>query len=170
MPIEIQLRSDWMPIKIQLYATWDPIGGNTRGAALEMNPPIINQSNRLPIYLNIHPLAEVQDCKGTPFEDFPRVLSTNRKPGFRALDQWEASISARFWSCAKRWTIQCIANRLLLHGRSNGVSLHCQWNANRPPIKCQLTTNWLLIDIQSDANWDLNRCQLRSNWKPIGIQ
>ena len=38
------------------------------------------------------PLAGFQDRKGTPFEHFRRVLSTNQKPGFRALDQSEASI------------------------------------------------------------------------------
>ena len=140
MPIETQLRSNRMPIKIQLNADCDPIEGNTRGADLEMSPPLTNHSNLLPIFLNIHPLAEVEDRKGTPFEDFLRVFSTNRKPAFRALDQWEASISARFWTSAKLWTIQCIANRIFLHFRSNGVCFHCQWNANIPPIEnCQLS-------------------------------
>ena len=140
------------------------IEGNAWGADPEMNSvnangipetngPITHHSNRLPIFLNIHPLAEVQDCKGTPFEDFPRVLSTNRKPAFRALDQWEASISARFWTSAKLWTIQCIANQIVLHVRSNGVCFHCQWNANLPPMECQLTTNWMSIDSQWNANW-----------------
>ena len=52
------------------------------------------------------PLAGFQDRKGTPFEHFRRVLSTNQKPGFRALDQSEASISAKFPASAKFETIQ----------------------------------------------------------------
>ena len=39
-------------------------------------------------------LAQFQDFKGNPFENFQRELSTNEKPAFKALDQWEASISA----------------------------------------------------------------------------
>ena len=41
-------------------------------------------------------LAQVQGRKGTPFENFLRDLSTNEKPAFRALDQSEASVLARF--------------------------------------------------------------------------
>ena len=41
-------------------------------------------------------LADVQDFKGTPFENFLSDLSTNEKPEFWALDQWEGSIYARF--------------------------------------------------------------------------
>ena len=82
MPIETQLRSNQITIKIQLNANCDPIEGNTLGADLEMSPPLTNHSNLLPIFLNIHPLAEVQDRKGTPFEYFLRHLSTNEKPAF----------------------------------------------------------------------------------------
>ena len=55
------------------------------------------------------PLAGFQDRKGTPFEHFRRVLSTNQKPGFRALDQSEASISAKFSASAKFEPTQCTA-------------------------------------------------------------
>ena len=41
-------------------------------------------------------LAQVQGRKGTPFEYLLRDLSTNEKPAFRALDQSEASVLARF--------------------------------------------------------------------------
>ena len=132
-----------------------------------MSPPLTNHSNLLPIFLNIHPLAEVQDSKGTPFEDFPRVFSTNRKPAFRALDQWEASISARFWTSAKLWTIQCIANRIFLNFRSNGVCFYCQWNANWLPIECQLIPNGISIDFKQNTNWLPILCQFIANWLTI---
>ena len=41
-------------------------------------------------------LAQVQGRKGTFFENFLRDLPTNEKPAFRALDQSEALVSARF--------------------------------------------------------------------------
>ena len=41
-------------------------------------------------------LAQFQDRKGIPFENFLRDLGTNEKPAFRARDQSEASVSARF--------------------------------------------------------------------------
>ena len=41
-------------------------------------------------------LAQVQGRKGTPFDHFLRDLSTNKKPAFHALNQSEASVSARF--------------------------------------------------------------------------
>ena len=56
------------------------------------------------------PVAETQDRKGTPFEHFPRVLSTNQRAGFYALDQSEASISVRFWASVESEAIQCTAN------------------------------------------------------------
>ena len=49
-------------------------------------------------------VADFYDRKGTPFEHFRRVLSTNQKPGFRALDQSEASISAKYSASAKSVT------------------------------------------------------------------
>ena len=55
-------------------------------------------------------LAHIQDCKGTPLENFLRDLSTNEKPAFWALDQWEASISAGFSGFAKYGVCQSNAN------------------------------------------------------------
>ena len=46
-------------------------------------------------------LAQFHYFKGTPFEFFLRVLSTNEKPAFWALDQWEIPISGRFSLFAK---------------------------------------------------------------------
>ena len=54
-------------------------------------------------------VADFYDRKGTPFEHFRRVLSTNQKPGFRALDQSEASISAKYSASAKFESTQCTA-------------------------------------------------------------
>ena len=55
----------------------------------------LDRTNPVSVEVNNAGLAEVQDCKGTPFEKFLRDLSTNEKPAFRALDQSEASVSAR---------------------------------------------------------------------------
>ena len=50
--------------------------------------------------------------KGIPFENFQRVLSTNQKPGFWALDQSEALILAKFFASTKfeiiQWTVEVI--------------------------------------------------------------
>ena len=54
-------------------------------------------------------LAHIQDCKGTPLENFLRDLSTNEKPGFRALDQSDATISAKYSASAKFESTQCTA-------------------------------------------------------------
>ena len=53
-------------------------------------------TNLVPIEVKNTQLAESQDHKGTPFEKFSDNLSTNEKPAFQALNQWEISISARF--------------------------------------------------------------------------
>ena len=76
-------------------------------------------------------LADVQDFKGTPFENFLSDLSTNEKPAFWALDQWEGSIYARFLV----WVL-------------SGVY---QYNANAP-IDYQLIVNLIPIVIQSNTN------------------
>ena len=124
---------------------------------------LTNISNGLPIRLKIHRLAEVQDRKGTPFEYFRRVLSTNRKPGFWALDQWEASISARFWTFSKLWAIQSTANWTFLYGSSNGVWFYFQWNANCLPIECHLTVIWMSINCQLNVNSMSIQCQCNVN-------
>ena len=54
-------------------------------------------------------VAEIQDRKGTPFEHFLRVLSTNQRAGFWALDQSEASILARFSESVESRVIQSTA-------------------------------------------------------------
>ena len=93
------------------------------------------------------PLAGFQDRKGTPFEHFRRVLSTNQKPGFRALDQSEASISAKFSASAKFEPTQCTATVPLQSHcvtedplEPNLVPMDiqiCQWTANSP-MPCHL--------------------------------
>ena len=55
------------------------------------------------------PVAEIQDRKGTPFELFPRVLSTNQRAGFSALDQSEASILTRLSDSVESQVIQSTA-------------------------------------------------------------
>ena len=61
------------------------------------------------IFVKNTPVAEIQDRKGTPFEYFLRVLSTNQRAGFGALDQSEASISARFFASVNFEAIQSTA-------------------------------------------------------------
>ena len=61
------------------------------------------------IFVKNTPVAEIQDRKGTPFEHFPRVLSTNQRAGFVALDQSEASILARFLASVRFEAIQSTA-------------------------------------------------------------
>ena len=92
-----------------------------------------------------NPVAVIQDRKGTPFEHFPRVLSTNQRAGFLALDQWEASISSRFWAFVESQTIQCITTLPLectLTTETTGEVL----------IKCQLSTSWKPMECQWSAN------------------
>ena len=55
-------------------------------------------------------LAQVQGCKGNPFENYLRDLSTNERPAFRALDQSEALVSARFLVLVKSGVYQSEAN------------------------------------------------------------
>ena len=97
------------------------------------------------------PVAEIQDRKGTPFELFPRVLSTNQSAGFSALDQSEASISTRFPGSVESKAIQSsatlplechsdqssanapnfmpvYANGLPLGRQCPTLPLHCHWN------------------------------------------
>ena len=72
-------------------------------------------------------LAQVQGRKGTPFENFLRDLSTNEKPAFRALDQSEASVSARFSLLDKTEVYQSKGN----------VPIDCRWNVTELQLKCQ---------------------------------
>ena len=119
--LNVILSANWIPIKCQL---------NANLVLMDWHYGSASSQDRLlghfPICFDTHQLAEDQDHKGTPFEYFPGVLSTNEKPRFRALDQWEA----RFMARAKFWSIQCTANRILLNGSFSGISLICQWNAN----------------------------------------
>ena len=76
-------------------------------------------------------LAQVQGRKGTPFEKFLRDLSTNEKPAFRALDQSEASVSARFEVLVESGVYQSDAN-VPIDLESSGTGL---------PMECPLTAN-----------------------------
>ena len=118
-----------------------------------MNSFNVNNANWLPICFKTHPLAEVQDRKGTPFEYFRRVLSTNQRPGFRALDQSEASISARFLAFAKFLSIQCTVNWIHINDGSNGVSFYCQCKVNWIPMECHLNTNGMSLEYQWNVTW-----------------
>ena len=63
----------------------------------------------MPFEVNNARLEHFQVCKGTPFENFLGDLSTNEKPAFWALDQSEASISAKYPASANFESIQCTA-------------------------------------------------------------
>ena len=76
-------------------------------------------------------MAQAQDRKGTPFEHFQRVLWTNQKPVFRALDQSEASILARFSDSVQSGAIQCCVTQIRLKaGSVNSVPV-CHWSATQ---------------------------------------
>ena len=73
-------------------------------------------------------LAQTQDLKGTPFENFLRDLSTNEKPAFWALDQSEAFILARISVLAKSRVYQSNANVPIDWQPSvTGVHMEYQW-------------------------------------------
>ena len=114
------------------------------------------------------PVAVIQDRKGTPFEHFPEVLSTNQRAGFLALDQSEASISARFWASVESEPIQSITNSIKMDQcRANSVPMQCHlkllfysgtclYRGNWPsktiwdePMQCQWTANgvslWIIV-------------------------
>ena len=63
-------------------------------------------TNLVPIEFKNTQLEQNQNHKGFPFENFLRELSTNEKPAFGALDQWETSISVRFLLIAKPGVFQ----------------------------------------------------------------
>ena len=128
------------------------------------HPSHLIWTNLVPIEVENTQLAEIQDHKGTLFENFLRGLSTNEKPVFWALDQWEAPISVRFFCCPNLeftnpmiisqltdiWVQlenQCNATR-----NENWISMDCQWNANWLPIKSLLTSNQVSIDNQFEDN------------------
>ena len=162
-----------MLINDQSDTNWEPIWRQLRP---NLMPSLMNQSDVNLIWTNLVPievkntqLAEIQDHKGTPFEKFSEDLSTNEKPAFRALDQWEASISARFLFFAKPGDYQSNDNQ----------PIERHFNATEVPIQGYLlTSNWIPIDIQSDANWCTNQLPighlLTSNlmpiWQPIWHQ
>ena len=117
----------------------------------------------MPIEVKNTQLAEVQDHKGTLFENFLRGLFTNGKPVFWALDQWEAPISFRFLLLAKSGVYQSNDNQPIdRHLGAAGVPMQCnaKWNLdfNWLPREC-LAPNQMPIDNQS-----------RINWQPIWMQ
>ena len=94
------------------------------------------------------PVAEIQDRKGTPFDHFFEVLSTNQRAGFSALDQSEASISARFRASVKTEPIQftvtlpleCHSEDSKIHTYSiiaTSMPMEFQFSANGMQIECQ---------------------------------
>ena len=157
-----------MPINIQSDVNWHPIRSSWT------NPASFQAKNTW--------LAQSQDLKGTPLENFLRDLSTNEKPAFWALDQSGASISARFSVLAKSGVYQSNANvpidwqtsvtgvPMEYQWTTNGMSIDWQSNANWHWIRRQLTSNLMLIDSQSDTSWHLIWCKLTSNWIPIDCQ
>ena len=126
-------------------------------------------------------LAQIQNCKGNPFEKFLRLLSTNEKPAFWALDQPEAPILAWFSVLPKSRVYQSNANVPIGWQPSvTGVPMEYQWTTNGIPMEYQWTTNGMSIDWQSIANWYPIRCQLtihrmsidfqlNANWLPIKL-
>ena len=87
-----------MPIQCH-FATWPPLKPQECHWDWVINYELVK--NTL--------VAEIQDRKGTPFEYFLRVLSTNQRAGFGALDQSETSISARFLASVRFEAIQSTA-------------------------------------------------------------
>ena len=113
-------------------------------------------------------MAQTQDRKGTPFEHFQRVLWTNQKPVFRALDQSEASILARFSDSLQSGAIQCCVTQIRLKaGSVNSVPV-CHWSATQTtplpmepnswpimPLVCQFATLLSTEPLLSHLNhWD----------------
>ena len=113
-------------------------------------------------------MAQTQDRKGTPFEHFQRVLWTNQKPVFRALDQSEASILARFSDSVQSGAIQCCVTQIRLKaGSVNSVPV-CHWSATQTtplpmepnswpitPLVCQFATLLSTEPLLSHLNhWD----------------
>ena len=72
----------------------------------------------------------VQDRKGTPFEIFLRLLSTNEKPAFKALDQSEPWISNRLSVLTKSGKHQCTANVPINIQLEKKMLIDYQWNNN----------------------------------------
>ena len=119
-------------------------------------------------------MAQILDCKGNPFENFWRRLSTNEKPRFQALDQSQASISGIFYSltnskgchCA---SIQPVKARWKLTG-SHGFSclpLDYQLITTWLPLEDHLKTTWLPIDFHLPSTWIPLDCHLTSTWMPL---
>ena len=76
-------------------------------------------------------LAQVQGHKGTPFENLLRDLSTNEKPAFRALDQSEASVLARFEVLVESGVYQSDTNVPIdLQSSGTGLQMECPLTAN----------------------------------------
>ena len=115
--------------------------------------PDLRWTNPLSFDANKSRLAQVKDRKGTPFENFRRELSTNGKPAFWALDQWEASILARFSVLAKSGVYQSNAN----------VPIDWQANVSWLSTECKWTTKGMSINFQLNANWIPIKCQLTTN-------
>ena len=88
-------------------------------------------TNPVPAEVNNARLAQVQDCKGTPFEIFLSDLSTNEKPAFWALDQSEAWVSARLYVLVESGVYQSDAN----------VPIDLQSSGTGLPMECPLTAN-----------------------------
>ena len=113
-------------------------------------------------------MAQAQDRKGTPFEHFQKLLWTNQKPAFRALDQSEATILARFSGSVQSGAIQCSTTQIRLKaGSVNSVPV-CHWSATQTtplpmepnswpimPLVCQFATLLSTEPLLSHLNhWD----------------
>ena len=140
----------------------------------------------VPIEVKNTQLAEIQNHKGTLFKNFLRGLSTNEKPVFWALNQWEAPIEVRIFLLAKfgvyqsndnqpircDWSTNAMQFKMKLgfQWTANGVLIGSQSNAYWQPIKCQLTTNLKTINTKLKANWPPIECQSTTNFKQINNQ
>ena len=92
-------------------------------------------------------MAQAQDRKGTPFEHFQRVLWTNQKPAFRALDQSEASILARFSDSVQSGAIQCCVTQIRLKaGSVNSVPV-CHWSATQTTPLPMEPNSWPIMQL-----------------------
>ena len=109
-----------------------------------------------------------------PLNIFREWLSTNEKPRFRALDQLENSISARFVARAKFCPSNAppigfisMAAPVEFHSSANGMPIKCQRNKHWLPIACELNENWMPIDFQLKTNWLSIECHWAVSWVSI---
>ena len=129
------------------------------------------------------PVVQIKDHKGTPFDHIRKVLSTNQRAGFLALDQSEASISARFSASVDSEAIQSTPTLSMECQSDQSSANRCNFmtkhlnprNTNLAPleqIQYQLTVNPVLMNCHLSATGMLkttNGVSLNYHW-PIDCQ